>query len=190
MIYTSVLAAVVSALAAETIDNTSKQAWQKLYRPGYQDGLDLATLAGRGVELARNDVDCWVFARLHSQLKPRHWDALVARYSTHKARKIQSIGRLCPLIASHAPQLFIQKAVTAWAIPPLKGAEGKRSTDMIVLKDIFYDMNTWDLDGRPESTRRRWRGDIRKKLDEMEEEAVIAAGEILNAEGLIFEAVA
>ena len=31
MIYPSVLNAVVSALAAEAIDNTSKQAWQKLY---------------------------------------------------------------------------------------------------------------------------------------------------------------
>lgn len=152
--------------------------------------MDLATLAGRGVALARNDVDCWVFARLHSLLKPRHWDVLVARYSTHKARKVQAIGQLSPLIASHAPRLFIQKAVTAWAIPPLKGADGKRSTDMIVLKDIFYDMNTWDPESRPESTRRRWRGDIRKKLDEMEEEAVIAAGEILNAEGLVFDEVA
>src|SRR3546814_2932995 len=38
-----------------------------------------------------------------------------------------------------------------------------RSADMIVLADSFYDMNTWDLDGRPESTRREWR---RKRSEE------------------------
>lgn len=187
MIYTSVLAAVVSALAAETIDNTSKQAWQKLYRPGYQDGLDLATLirSGGSDGIQRTDADCWVFARLHSMLKPRHWDSLVAKYSTHKARKVQSIGRLCPLIASHAPQLFVQKAVTAWAIPPLKGAEGKRSTDMIVLPGHFYDMNNWDTEATPERTRRRWKADVNSTLNQMEEEALIAAGEILDSEGVL-----
>ncbi|WCD79162.1 hypothetical protein [Pseudomonas sp. TUM22785] len=187
MVYASVLAAVVSALAAETIDNTAKQAWQKLYRPGHEDGHDFATLMGTdGAGLNRTDVDCWVFARLHSQLKPRHWDVLAARYGTHKGRKVGAIGRLCPLIPSHAPKLFVQKAVTAWAIPQMKGVDGKRSCDMIVLPRSFYDMNSWDLEARPEQTRRRWRGDVRKRLDEMVEEALIAAGEILEAEGLLF----
>lgn len=142
MIYSSVLAAVVSALAAEAIDNTSKQAWQELYQPGSEDGHDLATLS-RSVEqggVTRMDADCWVFARLHSLLKPRHWDVLVAKFSTHKGRKVQSIGRLQPLVASHAPSLFIVSAVTAWAIPKLKGADGKRSSDMIVLPVEFYDI--------------------------------------------------
>lgn len=230
MIYTSTLAAIVSALAADAIDNTSKQAWQKLYRAGYQDGLDLATLArSAGDELRRQDVDCWVHARLHSQLKARHWDALVARFSTHKGRKVQSITALCPLVASPAPRLFVMKAVTAWAIPPLrglvarssqevvsrsskmlaehralmssykeKGVSGmsaecsrveyvKRSTDMIVLPAEFYDMNTWDLDGRPESTRREWRRKVNGVLDEMCKEAIAAAEEILSAEGVLLE---
>lgn len=231
MIYTGVLAAIVSALAAETIDNTSKQAWQKLYRPGYQDGLDLATLfrSASGEGISRTDADCWVFARLHSQLKPRHWAALVAKYSTHKARKIEAICKLWPLIASPAPVLFVQKAVTAWAIPPMRGMEArsgrevvsrsardgaryraladtydknglmgmsdqcdreayvKRSTDMIVLDKRFYDMNSWDPDGRPESTRREWRRNIQKVLDEMVEEAIAAAGEILEREGVLLD---
>lgn len=186
MIYTSTLAAIVSALAAEAIDNTSKQAWQKLYRPGYQDGLDLATLIRvRPNEIGRQDVDCWVYARLHSQLKPRHWNALVAKYSTHKSKKITAIGALIPLVASPAKRLFVQKAVTAWAIPPMKGAEGKRSTDMIVLPKEFYDMNSWELDGRPESTRREWRRNIGKVLDEMAAEAIAEAGEILEKEGVL-----
>lgn len=192
MIYSSVLAAVVSALAAEAIDNTSKQAWQKLYEPGRADGRDLATL-GRSIEegrITRRDADCWVFARLHSQLKPRHWDVLVAKYSTHKARKVQSIGRLHPLIASHAPRLFIINAVTAWAIPKLKGADGKRSSDMIVLPVEFYDVNRWDPEARPERTRRRWRKAIDDVLEGMEEEALDAAEIILVNEGLAIKSAA
>ncbi|MNG07580.1 hypothetical protein D3C84_908880 [compost metagenome] len=187
MIYSGVLSAIVSALAAETIDNTSKQAWQKLYRPGYQDGLDLATLfrSASGEGISRTDADCWVFARLHSQLKPRHWAALVARYSTHKGRKVEAIGKLAPIIASPAAYLFVAKAVTAWAIPPLKGADGKRSTDMIMLPKEFYDMNGWDPDANPERTRQRWRQGIFATLDEMTSEAVSAAGEILEREGVL-----
>lgn len=179
MIYPSVLSAVVSALAAECIDNTAKQAWQKL--------IDMET---RGVGVGggatdRMHADCWVRARLHSQLIPRHWSALVARYSTHKAKKVAAIGELAPLIASPAPRLFVQKAVTAWAIPPLKGIEGKRSSDMIVLPAAFYDMNCWDLGANPERTRRRWRQGVTGTLEEMVTEALQAAESILNQEGVL-----
>lgn len=189
MIYTSALAAIVSALSADAIDNTSKQAWQKLYRPGYQDGLDLATLfrSASPDKIGRMDADCWVFARLHSQLKPRHWNALVARYSTHKARKLQAVGALIPLVASQASRLFVTKAVTTWAIPPLKGAEGKRSTDMLVLPAVFYDICQWDNCGAPDRTLRRWRQGIHAVLDEMTKEAEAAAEEILRAEGVLLD---
>jgi hypothetical protein len=146
--------------------------------------------SGAEEAISRTDADCWVFARLHSQLIQRHWDALVARYSTHKGRKVESIGRLIPLIASPAPRLFVSKAVTAWAIPPLRGAEGKRSTDMIVLSKAFYDMSSWDLDGRPEPTRRRWRQKVNEVLDEMTAEALAAAGEILQREGVLIDVAA
>ena len=99
MVYSSVLSAVVSALAAECKDSTSRQAWQKL--------IDLDTaMVGRGGVPDRDLIDCWVFARLHSELIPRHWHALAARYGTHKARKVDAISRLAPLIASPAPKLF------------------------------------------------------------------------------------
>ena len=187
MIYTSALAAIVSALAAEAIDNTSKQAWQKLYRPGYQDGFDLAALArSKGGDLTRTEVDCWVHARLHSQLKPRHWSVLVARYSTHRDNKKAAIEALIPLIATPAPRRFLGMAIYTWAIPKLRGLDGKRSTDMIVLDSWFYDMNNWDDDGRPDQTRRRWRGGIRSVLDEMTREAEEAATAIIVAEGLLF----
>ncbi|MBK5343878.1 hypothetical protein JFU48_21115 [Pseudomonas sp. TH49] len=228
MIYPGVLNAVVSALAAEAIDNTSKQAWQKLYNSAdEEEGGDLATLVrSRGADtIDRTQVDCWVSARLHSALEQKHWDALVAKYSTHKGRKVQAISALQTLINTPAPKLFLFKATTAWAIPQLKGARPKvatsvsveipldapewrreavvkaalaagqakakrdesRSADMIVLKDSFYDMNTWDNDGTPESTRRRWRQDIGKAADVLVDEALAHAADILEAEGLLIE---
>ena len=228
MIYPSVLNAVVSALAAEAIDNTSKQAWQKLYNSADEDeGGDLATLVrSRGADtIDRTQVDCWVSARLHSALEQKHWDALVAKYSTHKGRKVQAIAALQTQFNTPAPKLFLFKASTAWAIPQLKGARPKvatsvsveipidapewrreavvkaalaagkakvkrdtsRSADMIVLKDSFYDMNTWDNDGTPESTRRRWRQDIGKAADDLVNEALAHAADILGGEGLLIE---
>ena len=188
MIYTSTLAAIVSALAADAIDNTSKQAWQKLYRAGYQDGLDLATLArSAGGELRRQDVDCWVHARLHSQLKARHWDVLVARYSTNNQRRKVSIQRLTALVATHAPNRFRDMAVYTWAVPKMKGAKGKRSTDVMVLEDWFYDMSNWDDDAMSEQTKRRWRKEVHDVLSDMDKEAIAAAEVILQAEGLLLD---
>ncbi|MBB3103774.1 hypothetical protein [Azomonas macrocytogenes] len=182
MIYRDVLSAVVRCLAAECIDNTSKQAWQKQYQSGYPVSRENSVSADDMMA-----IDCWVFARLHSQLKSRSWYALVAKYSTHKARKVEAIGRLIMIVESPAPQLFRYKAVTAWAIPPLKGKDGKRSTDMIVLPSEFYDMNTWDLEAHPERTRRRWRADVYQALEAMVNDALVEAQEILQAEGLLVE---
>src|SRR5690606_15251544 len=107
---------VVSALAAEAIDNTSKQAWQKLYRPGYAEGGSLESLMRSSGErgITRMDADCWVYARLHSQLIPRHWNALVAKYSTHRQKKRDAIEALIPLIATPAPRRFLGMAVYTW----------------------------------------------------------------------------
>ncbi|VVN84032.1 hypothetical protein [Pseudomonas fluorescens] len=228
MIYQGILNAVVSALAAEAIDNTSKQAWQKLYNSAdEEEGGDLATLVrSRGADsIDRTQVDCWVSARLHSALEQKHWDALVAKYSTHKGRKVQAISALQALINTPAPKLFLFKATTAWAIPQLKGARPKvvtsvsvdipldapawrresmvkaavaagqakakkdqsRSADMIVLKDSFYDMNTWDNDGTPERTRREWRQKIFASLDALVDESLVEAGHIIREEGLLID---
>lgn len=185
MIYKSVLAAVVSAMAAEALDNTSKQSWQKLIDHINQPG-------GRGASASpelRMQIDCWVHARLHSELPSRLWFALVAKYSTHHARRLEAIGRLDALIVTPAPGLFRKKAVVAWALPQMKGkpvgADGvKRSTKILALPASFYDMNTWDNDASPERTKRRWRAGIFKVLDELVNLALMEAGELLDREGL------
>ena len=135
------------------------------------------------------DYDCCLYAMLHRLLEPGQWDVLVAKYSTHKANKVAAIGRLASRTTSPAPALFIYKALTAWAIPKLKGVQdAKRSTDMIVLPAEFYDMNRWDLDGAPERTRRYWRAGINKRMEQLEEAAIIRVTEVFDAEELFIDA--
>lgn len=179
MIYRNVLSAVVSVLAAECIDNTSKQAWQRLA------GDDVRPAGGGMSADDRALMDCWAHARLHAQLSPRHWNVLVAKYSTHKGRKVQAAGRIASLITTPAPKLFLSYAVYAWAIPKLKGVTGKRDGSVLVLPDRCYDMNSWDTEARPEPTRRRWRGDIFRALRDLEHEALTCAESILDSEGLL-----
>ncbi len=59
----------------------------------------------------------------------------------------------------------------------------KRST--AVLPAAWYNIDNWDNDGKPESTRYRWRSGIRKGLDDQVNEALMAAQEIMDLEGLI-----
>lgn len=186
-IYKDASSAIVRVMSAEAIDNTARQSWQKLVDSGYPE----ERLSGSGLsQQDRLDMDCLVHARLHRMLPESVWHALMAKYSTHKGRKVESIGHLVRITQSPASHLFRYKCVTAWAIPPMRGIDGRRSTDMIVLPAEFYDMSNWENEGRPEQTRRRWRGGIRKSLDALVEEGLIRAGEILQEEGLIIGAAA
>ena len=184
-IYKDVMGTLVRVLAADNIDNSTKQSWQKLIDAELRSGGHGAGISVRD----KFDYDCCLYALLHRELAPAQWDVLVAKYSTHKANKVGAIGRLVTRIISPAPQLFTYKAVTAWAIPKLRGVQDrKRSTDMIVLPAEFYDMNTWDLAGKPESTRRRWKTGIAKRLETLEEAAVIEATEIFDLEQIFIDA--
>jgi hypothetical protein len=59
---------------------------------------------------------------------------------------------------------------------------------MIVLPAEFYDMNTWDSEARPESTRRRWRNGICNSLGAIEEAALTHVTEIFEREDLFGQA--
>ena len=183
--YKDVMGTLVRVLAADNIDNSTKQSWQKLIDAELQSGGQGAGISVRD----KFDYDCCLYALLHRELAPAQWDVLVAKYSTHKANKVGAIGRLISRVTSPAPHLFVYKAVTAWAIPKLRGVqEGKRSTDMIVLPAEFYDLNTWDIEGKPESTRRRWKTGIAKCLERLEEGAVIHTTEIFDREEIFIDA--
>jgi hypothetical protein len=59
---------------------------------------------------------------------------------------------------------------------------------MIVLPAEFYDMNTWDPEASPERTRRDWRAGIGKRLEALEEGAIIHATEIFDVEEIFIDA--
>lgn len=119
MSYQNVISAVVRALAAETINSAGgcnvEPRVQTSKLKGEISGKDAALLA-----------DSIVHKLLHAQLSPRHWNALVAKYSTHKGRKIDSIGRLVAVVPTPAPKRFTQQAVLVWAVPQqTKGIQRK-----------------------------------------------------------------
>lgn len=180
-VYRDVMPAIVRVLAADNIDNSAKQSWQKLIDSGARTGGFRALLSARD----QFDYDCCLHALLHRELSAAHWDLLVGKFSTSKGNRVGAISRTIPRISSPAPQLFIYKATTVWFIPKMKGKQGKRSTDVAILPDEFYDMNTWDNEARPASTRGRWRLGIHKCLEAMQEGAVIHVTEILQREQLI-----
>ncbi|MEX2901328.1 hypothetical protein AB3967_08360 [Pseudomonas rhodesiae] len=76
-----------------------------------------------------------------------------------------------------------QKAINA----KLKQRQEAPCEGVIILPAHNYDMNTWDLDGTPERTRRDWRRKIFKGLDKLVNEALLEAGEILTKEGVFFD---
>jgi len=143
---------IVRVLAADAIDNTAKQSWQKLIDRKVGGGFR-ALLSARD----QFEFDCMLHALLHRELLPVAWDVLCARYSTHNGRRLQAVSRMPARISSPAPRVFLTYAVSSWCIPKLKGKDGKRSTDVLVLSDKWYDINEWDTEARPDSTRSRWR---------------------------------
>ena len=94
MNYHNVISAVVRALAAETINSSGgcnvEPRVQASKLKGEISGKDAALLA-----------DCIVHKLLHAQLAPRHWNALVAKYSTTSPRWMNVSGTLAKW-ASHA----------------------------------------------------------------------------------------
>ena len=113
MNYQNVISAVVRALAAETINS----AGGCNVEPRVQTSKLMGEISGKDAALL---ADCIVHKLLHAQLSPRRWNALVAKYSTHRGRKIDSIGRLVAAVSSPAPVRFTQQAVLVWAVPEQK----------------------------------------------------------------------
>lgn len=112
------------------------------------------------------------------------WAIPKSKGARHKAA--QSVTVEVPLDApSWRQQSMINGAIAAAHSAQYRVEQQQR--ELIVLPDSFYDMNTWELDGAPESTRRRWRAGIVGILDGMLNEALRHAELILLAEEVLQE---
>lgn len=176
MTYRNVVAAVVRALAAETINSAGGNDFE----PKVQCAKQKGEIVGKEAAFLQ---DCWVFGRLHKGLSPEHWRALVAKFSTHTDRKHAAIAELTKVMRSPAPERFRHCAVVTWALPKLPGVEGKRSTN--VLPAGWYEMDNWTDQPHPIKTQERWRRDIRKALEQAVDAALVEAQHILEHEGLL-----
>ena len=161
---------IARVMSIETIDGTKKAGWQQRYQAGYPDSVGGA--GGGLTEEERLTQDSMTRAALHRELPEMAWHVLVAKYSINDREVLASIQWLIPRVVCPAHHLFKMKCVTAWAVPRRLPPE-------------FYVLHTWDCDGTPESTLRRWRLVVRRWLDERVDMAFKQATPILEASGLI-----
>lgn len=174
-VYRDVGHVIARVMSIETIDGTKKAGWQQRYQSGYPDSVGGA---GGGLsEEERLTQDSMTRAALHRELPEMAWNVLVAKYSINDREVLASTQWLLPRVDGAAHHLFKSKCLTAWAIP-------RR------LSPAFYLLHTWDNDGTPESTLRRWRIAVRKWLDDRVDMAFKQAAPILESAGLIINAAA
>ncbi|MBN0690632.1 hypothetical protein JTM16_32845, partial [Pseudomonas aeruginosa] len=68
-VYRDVMPAIVRVLAADAIDNTAKQSWQRLIERKVDSGFRALLSAQDQFEF-----DCILHALLHRELSPTEWD--------------------------------------------------------------------------------------------------------------------
>jgi len=103
----------------------------------------------------------------------------------HESDAIEMVSREAEAIAKNKALVdsFNEKGLSGMSDAVDRKQTLKRSA--AVLPAAWYNIDNWDNDGKPESTRYRWRSSIRKALDNQVNEALTAAQELLDAEGLI-----
>lgn len=173
-VYRDVGHVIARVMSIETIDGTKKAGWQQLYQAGFPESRK----CGEGLSAQeRLTQDSMTRAALHRELPELAWQVLVAKYSINDAEVAKAVHWLVPRVVCPAHHLFRMKCVTAWAIP-------RR------LPEAFYQLHTWDADGTPERTLRRWRQDAKRWLEDQVSAAFCAATPLLEERGLIESAAA
>ena len=172
MIYRDAGHCIARVMSIETNDGTAKAGWQMRYQSGFPE------TRGEGSGLSAEErltQDAMTRGMLHRELSPAQWYALVARRSINNAEVMEAIHWLSRNAVTPAHQLFRLKAVTAWVMSKL--SNGQRSTRS--LPDAFYVLHTWDNDGTPDGTLRRWKCVTDKWLNNQQADAYEAVERLL-----------
>jgi hypothetical protein len=165
MAYRNVVSAVVRALAAETINSAGGCDFE----PKVQCAKQKGEINGKEWSLLQ---DCIAHKLLHQVLSQRHWFALTAKFSTHNGRKIEATGRLVAIVTSPAPQLFTRKAVTAWAIPQIKGV--RKEPVKAVAVELDKDAPAWRVEAAKAAVERA-NASAAKRRTSQQDSAIILA---------------
>ena len=160
---------IARVMSIETNTCTAQAAWQRLYESGFPEVPE----AGSGLTAEeRLTQDAMTRALLHRNLPKAQWHALVAKYSINDNEVRDSIRWLIRNVETPAHHLFKMKAVTAWAIP-------RR------LPDAFYVLHSWDNEGIPDYTLRRWRSKVFAQLNDWVSEGHKSVEALLEDNGLL-----
>lgn len=186
-VYRDAAHAIARIMAIETIDGTKKAAWQRQYEPGFAEEPPASNPCPLS-DSERLTQDSMTRSRLHKELSPVLWSVLVAKYSINDIERAQAVHYLVPRVVTPAHHLFRMKAVTAWAIPQKRGQKGaKRSSG---LPDAFYDVNSWDNEGTPDRTLRRWRSTTNQWLEDQVDKGFAEVARVLIENDLVLRAAA
>jgi hypothetical protein len=159
---------IARVFSIETNDGTAKSGWQMKYQSGWPEVRNPSDLTAE----ERLTQDCIARAILHKYLDDELWHVLVAKYSINDMEVAESVRWLIPRVVSPAPHLFKTKCVTCWAVPRRLPAS-------------FYEVQSWDSDGTPDGTLRRWKSLTHKWLGERVNRAHDMVEMIMQGQGLI-----
>ena len=173
MIYRDAGHCIARVMSIETNDGTAKSGWQMKYQSGWPEIRNPSELTAE----ERLTQDCMARAILHKYLPDELWHALVAKYSINDMEVAESVRWLVPRVVSPAPHLFKTKCVTCWAVPRRLPAG-------------FYEIQSWDSDGTPDGTLRRWKSLTTRWLNERVNQAHVQVEAIIQAQGLMIAEVA
>lgn len=177
-VYRDAAHCIARVMSIETNDGTTKSGWQMKYQaPGWPE----TRKAGSGLsDEERLTQDSMTRALLHRELSAAQWHSLVARRSINDMEVAQSIHWLAANATTPASNTFRMKAVTAWVLP--KRSQSQKSTRS--LPDEFYLISSWDEEGRPEGTLRRWKSITDKWLNSQINDAHNEVERLLQDNGL------
>ena len=168
MIYRDAGHCIARVMSIETNDGTAKAGWQMRYQSGWPEGRTGSELTAE----ERLTQDCIARAILHRYLDQALWHAVVAKYSINDLEVAESVRWLIPRVVSPAPHLFKMKCVTCWAVP-------RR------LPSAFYEVQSWDSDGTPDGTLRRWKSLTQRWLNEQIDAAHKQVDAVMRQHGLM-----
>lgn len=174
-VYRDAAHCISRVMSIEIHDGTKKADWQRRYKPGFDDELPRDSVEDGLSPEERLTQDSMTRALLKRSLPEIQWQALVGKYSINQNEVRDAAGYLTARVVSPAHRLFKTKCVMAWIVP-----ERRRG-----LPESFYVLHSWDADGTPERTLRRWRSITKRWLDDQVSAAHLTVEALLEEGGLL-----
>jgi len=176
-VYRDAAHCISRVMSIEIHDGTKKASWQRMYKASYDDELPGQSGGDDLSPEERLTQDSMTRATLKRSLTEVQWQALVGKYSINQNEVKEAAAFLTPRVVSPAHYLFKTKCVIAWMVPERRNG----------LPASFYVLHSWDADGTPDRTLRRWRSITKRWLDDQVSAAHLAVETLLEERGLLHQ---